>query len=199
MKTILSLVFGLLFVSVWAQQKNTISALEFQNHLNEEFADAEDSPLMKEDLAVFKRLDFFPIDEKYIVTAKFFRTKKEPVFQMKTSTSRLPEYKKYGELHFKLEGKEYRLNVYQNMDLIQKKGYEDYLFLPFSDETNGKESYIGGRYLDLRIQKGSSWIVDFNKAYNPYCAYNYKYSCPLVPMENDLTVEIKAGVKKFHD
>ena len=138
-------------------------------------------------------------DLGFIVVATFSRTNNEKVFQMKTSTDRLPEYKKYGVLHFTLDGKKLSLNVYQNMELTKKAGYEEYLFLPFSDKTNGHESYIGGRYIDMRIQEGSSWMIDFNKAYNPYCAYNYKYSCPIVPLDNDLPIEIKAGVKKFHD
>lgn len=194
--------FLLLFLNVsisFSQENKPETSKEFQDNLNKEYADAKESPLMKEDLAEFKGLDFFPIDVAYIVTAKFVKSKNEKVFQMKTSTSRLPEYKKYGELHFILNGKELKLNVYQNMDLIQREGYEDYLFLPFSDLTNGKESYIGGRYIDMRIQKGKTWTIDFNKAYNPYCAYNHKYSCPKVPLENDLPIEIKAGVKKFHD
>ena len=89
--------------------------------------------------------------------------------------------------------------MYQNVDLNKKTGYEDYLFLPFSDLTCGKESYIGGRYVDMKIQKGKTWTIDFNKAYNPYCAYNYEYSCPIVPLENDLNIEILAGGNKFHD
>ena len=99
----------------------------------------------------------------------------------------------------KIDDKAFKLNVYQNVDLNKKTGYEDYLFLPFSDLTCGKESYIGGRYVDMKIQKGKTWTIDFNKAYNPYCAYNYEYSCPIVPLENDLNIEILAGVKKFHD
>ena len=118
---------------------------------------------------------------------------------MKTSTERTPMYKKYGELHFKIDEKSFKLNVYQNLELIQKPGFKDYLFLPFSDQTNGNETYIGGRYLDMRIPKTKTVIINFNKAYNPYCAYNYKYSCPIVPLENDLDIEIKAGIKKFHD
>lgn len=102
-------------------------------------------------------------------------------------------------MHFSIEGKELKLNVYQNLELIKKPGYEDYLFLPFSDITCGKGSYIGGRYIDMRIPKSEKVTIDFNQAYNPYCAYNYKYSCPIVPLENDLAIEIKAGVKKFHD
>lgn len=199
MKNVFILILFLNLTLVFAQEKKIETAQDFQEKLNREYADSKESPLMETDLAVFKNLDFFTISEKYVINATFIRTKKEKVFQMKTSTNRLPEYKKYGELHFMLEGKNLRLNVYQNIDLIKKKDYKDYLFLPFSDLTNGTETYIGGRYIDVRIQKGGKWTIDFNKAYNPYCAYNYKYSCPIVPLDNDLPIEIKAGVKKFHD
>jgi len=175
------------------------TAAEYQANLNREFATREESPLTDEDFKVFQSLEFYPIDEKFIVEAKFVRTPKEKVFKMKTSTTRLPEYKKYGELLFQIDGKSFKLNVYQNIELSKKEGYEDYLFLPFSDLTCGKESYIGGRYIDMRIPKTKTMTIDFNKAYNPYCAYNHKYSCPIVPLENDLPIEILAGVKKFHD
>jgi uncharacterized protein (DUF1684 family) len=199
MKKYFSLLLIFSFITLQAQDKTTETSKEFQDNLNLEYADKEKSPLMEKDLKTFKSLDFFPINDKYIIEAKFIRTKKEKVFKMKTSTSRLPEYKKYGELHFTIDGVDCKLNVYQNIDLIKKPGFDDYLFLPFSDLTNGKETYIGGRYVDLRIQKGTTWKIDFNKAYNPYCAYNYEYSCPIVPLENDLNVAILAGVKKFHD
>jgi len=189
-----------LFCSAMAfAQKDLSSAEKFQFELNQSYADSLKSPLMKEDLKQFKGLDFFSINEKYIFEATFIRTKKEKPFGMKTTTSRTPLYKKYGELHFEIDGKALKLNVYQNVDLNKKAGYEDFLFLPFSDLTCGKESYIGGRYVDMKIQKGKTWTIDFNKAYNPYCAYNYEYSCPIVPLENDLNIEILAGVKKFHD
>jgi uncharacterized protein (DUF1684 family) len=199
MKKYFSLLLIFSFIALQAQDKTTETSQEFQDNLNLEYADKEKSPLMKEDLKTFKSLDFFPIDDRYIIEAKFIRTKKEKVFKMKTSTSRLPEYKKYGELHFTIDGVACKLNVYQNIDLIKKPGFDDYLFLPFSDFTNGNETYIGGRYVDLRIQKCTTWKIDFNKAYNPYCAYNYEYSCPIVPLENDLNVAVLAGVKKFHD
>ena len=190
----------LLFCSVVAFAQKDLSASEkFQTELNQSFSDSLKSPLTKEDLQHFKGLDFFPLNEKFIVEAKFVRTKKEKAFAMKTTTSRTPLYVKYGELHFTIDEKEFKLNVYQNIDLSKKPGYADYLFLPFSDLTCGKESYIGGRYVDMRMQKGKTWTIDFNKAYNPYCAYNYKYSCPIVPLENDLNIEILAGVKKYHD
>jgi len=189
----------LLYSSFALAQNDLALAEKFQLELNKSYADSLKSPLTKEDFKHFKGLDFFSINEKYIVQAIFIRTKKEKPFGMKTTTSRTPLYVKYGELHFSIDEKDFKLNVYQNKDLIKKPGYADYLFLPFSDLTCGKESYIGGRYLDMRIQKGKIWTIDFNKAYNPYCAYNYEYSCPIVPLENDLDIEILAGVKKFHD
>ena len=73
------------------------------------------------------------------------------------------------------------------------------MFLPFLDATNGVETYGGGRYLDMKVPKSNEVIIDFNKAYNPYCVYNHEYSCPIVPLENELDVEINAGVKKYHD
>jgi uncharacterized protein (DUF1684 family) len=118
---------------------------------------------------------------------------------MPTTTDRKPLYVKYGELHFTIKGIKCQLNVYQNIDLSKKPGYADYLFLPFTDLTSGVESYGGGRYIDLRMQESKQWTINFNLAYNPYCAYNEIYSCPIPPQENDLKVEVKAGVKKFHD
>ncbi len=200
MKKWFTFLLVLSFALLHAQENSANqTSKEFQDQLNRDYADATKSPLTESDLKTFQSLEFFPINEKFIVEAHFIRTKKEKVFGMKTSTARLPKYKKYGELHFKIDGQNYTLNVYQSIDLIKIPEYKNHLFLPFSDTTCGKESYIGGRYIDLEIQEGKTWIIDFNKAYNPYCAYNYKYSCPIVPLENDLEVAILAGVKKFHD
>ena len=200
MKRLIALYILVATPSVWSQA--TVAeqtAQAFQADLNMEFANPEESPLTAEDLKTFKALDFYPIDEKYRVQATFVRTPNEKTFKMKTSTTRTPEYVKYGELRFVLDGKACQLNVYQNIELVKKEGFADYLFLPFFDSSCGKESYIGGRYLDLRIPKGDTISIDFNKAYNPYCAYNHKYSCPIVPLDNNLDLAILAGVKKFHD
>ena len=200
MRVILTLVLFTVFNFGFGQEKFDAKVVQkFQKDLNAEYADAKTSPLMADDLAHFKTLDFYPINEKAFVVAKFTRTAKEKPFGMKTSTARTPMYVKYGEVRFKLEGKEFKLNVYRNIELSKKEEYKDYLFLPFSDLTSGKESYIGGKYIDVKIPKGNTINIDFNLSYNPYCAYNYKYSCPKVPLENDLPIEIKAGVKKFHD
>jgi len=172
---------------------------KFQKELNAEYANAKTSPLLPEDLKVFKSLDFYPASEKFFVVAKFIRTENEQPFEMKTSTDRKPVYVKYGEAHFTIDGQSFKLNIYRNIELSKKEQYKDYLFLPFSDLTCGNESYIGGKYIDMKIPQGDTIVIDFNTSYNPYCAYSPKYSCPKVPLENDLKIEIRAGVKKFHD
>lgn len=200
MRTLFTLLLLLQFYFGFGQEQFDVSAVaKFQKELNAEYADAKTSSLTAEDLAVFKTLDFYPANETFFVVAKLVRTQKEKPFEMETSTDRKPLYVKYGELYFTINGRDLKLNVYKNIELSKKKEYKDYLFLPFSDLTSGAESYIGGKYIDLRIPKGDTIVIDFNTSYNPYCAYNYKYSCPKVPLENDLDIEIKAGVKKFHD
>ena len=120
------------------------------------------------------------------------------MFKMKTTTTRLPEYVKYGEVVFTIDGTEFKLSVYQSPDIMKNPGYEDYLFIPFTDKTNGNETYEVGRYIEFRIPKSEDVIVDFNQCYNPYCSYSARFSCPIPPAENDLPIEIPAGEKKFH-
>lgn len=181
-----------------AQDKRPIAGeTEFQREINAEYKDATTSPLKDNDRKNFKGLDFFKFDSTFVVKATFTRTPDEEVFKMKTTTNRLPEYVKYGVVSFELNGERHQLNIYQNQGLIKKEEYKDYLFLPFLDNTNGEESYGGGRYIDMRIPEGDAIEIDFNKAYNPYCAYNEKYSCPIVPRENYLDLEVRAGVKAF--
>ncbi|MRX41190.1 DUF1684 domain-containing protein [Flavobacterium sp. LC2016-23] len=199
MKKIIAFVLLLAFNLGFSQKKfDKSDAEKFQKTINAEYADAKTSPLMAEDLKSFKTLDFYPVNSKYFANAKLVKAKNEKVFEMKTTGTRTPKYIKYGTLYFKIDGVALQLNVYRSIDLSKTKEYKDHLFLPFSDLTSGKESYIGGRYIDLKVPKGDTIAVDFNQAYNPYCAYNHKYSCPLVPLENDLKIEIKAGVKAFH-
>ncbi|GEQ85751.1 hypothetical protein ULMS_12590 [Patiriisocius marinistellae] len=199
MKNLL-LIIGLVFTLCMQAQRESPEFLEAvlsQEELNAEFADAEETILIPEDFKNFKELEFYPIDLKYRVTAAFVRTPKETPFLMPTTTDRLPEYVKYGEAHFELDGKKLRLNLYQSVPPMTEPEYIDYLFLPFTDFTSGDGSYGGGRFIDARIPEGQIIIIDFNKAYNPYCAYNSNYSCPIPPRENDLLVRIEAGVKDF--
>ncbi len=158
----------------------------------------EKSPIPDEEKATFKKLNYFKPDPEYRIEASFKRFDQASRFLMKTTTDRLPEYSLYGVVNFSYKGKNYSLNVYQNIELVKKPGYEKHLFLPFNDETNDKETYGGGRFLDLTETGENTLVVDFNLAYNPYCAYNHKYSCPIPPAENNLKVKIEAGEKKWH-
>ena len=180
-----------------AKSEKVAAILKFQEGLNAEFKNPEESPLPDRFRIDFETLDFFEPDTSYVVTATLVRTPDALPFLMPTSTDRKSKEKVYGIAKFMLNGKEYSLELYQNPELMQEDGYEDYLFLPYTDLTNGRQTYGGGRYLDLRIPEGNSIILDFNRSYNPYCAYNKKYSCPLVPSVNNLATEVLAGVKDF--
>ncbi|OEJ98888.1 hypothetical protein A8C32_06785 [Flavivirga aquatica] len=198
MKLFIPILLSVIWLAGCAQGKRPIlGETEFQKKLNSEYKDATKSPLKDKDRKNFKGLDFFKFDSTYVVKASLFRTPDTKWFNMKTTTNRVSEERIFGVLSFEIEDETFKLNIYQGKDLIKEKGFEDYLFLPFLDETNGVESYGGGRYIDTRIPEGDVMLIDFNKAYNPYCAYNEKYSCPIVPRENYLKIKIKAGVKVF--
>lgn len=165
----------------------------FQKELSAKYSNPTTSPL-KEAAVDFKGHDFFPIDLKYRVVASITRFKEEPFFKMPTSGPKTPEYRKYGLLKFEIDGKAYELTILQNQASMRNPLYRDYLFLPFTDLTNGERTYGGGRYIDIRIPKGETMIVDFNQAYNPYCAYTTGYSCPIPPEENHLNLAVEAGI-----
>ncbi len=172
---------------------------EIEKHREEykaEFLKNSSSPLKKED---FEYLRFYEPNEKFKVECEFVATKKEKPFDVPTSSGQTATYTKFGELKFEIEGKSYKLAVYQSLRLRNLPQYRDYLFIPFKDLTNGKETYGGGRYLDLRMKEiaGDKIYLDFNKAYNPYCAFSAGYSCPIPPKENQLKVAIEAGEKNF--
>jgi uncharacterized protein len=167
----------------------------FQNGVVAEYADAKESPLSAKAKKTFKGIHFFPFSAKYVVNAKFVRTPNEKPFQMSTSSGMRKTYIKYAEVLFTIDGKQYKLNVYQSQELLQSADYKDYLFIPFTDATSGNETYEGGRYIDLTMPKSSEVVINFNKAYHPYCAYTDGYNCPVPPQENTLPIKIEAGVK----
>jgi uncharacterized protein (DUF1684 family) len=189
-----------LFVSTisCAQKKTPIAGeTDFQREINSEYKDATKSPLKNKDRKDFKGLDFFKFDSIFVVKAKLKRTPDSNWFKMQTTTSRVSDERVYGVLSFELKGQTFQLNVYQGKELMKDDAFKDYLFLPFLDNSNGGDSYGGGRYIDLRIPSDNELDIDFNTAYNPYCAYNEKYSCPIVPRVNYLDLEVRAGVKVF--
>lgn len=162
-----------------------------------EFADSLTSPLGKSDLLYFRGLKYFAVDKAWKIKAKVVIDTTEAPFPMPTTTDRMPLYRKYAQLTFSIGDSTFRLFAYQNLDY--KKKHPDYnqLFLPFKDLTNTHETYGGGRYLDIPVPSSDSVYLDFNKCYNPYCAYHERWSCPLPPFENHLKTSIRAGVMKY--
>lgn len=174
-----------------------VNLTEYQRQVNNYFKDASVSPLKPKDLKNFQGLDFFEFDSIYVVNAKIEETKESLPFKMKTTTDIPADVRKYADLFFQITDKEFELSVYENLEYEGVEGYENYLFLPFLDETNENETYGGGRYLDLFLNGTDSIIIDFNKAYNPKCVYDENFSCPIVPRKNFLNTRIEAGVKNF--
>lgn len=190
------LVLCLVSPAINAQSSYEQKLLHERDSLNQVFSNPETSILTAEDVEHFEGLSYYPVDEYYRVNATFKRLKNQKPFQMKTSTDRLPTYVAYGKLEFEIDGIKETLTVYQNLDLIKNETYADYLFIPFLDATSGLETYGAGRYMDTTIEAlETDAVIDFNTCYNPYCAFNNRYSCPVPPEENHLKMEIKAGVK----
>jgi uncharacterized protein (DUF1684 family) len=201
MKYFLIVAFLSLFISCNSQDKRPlIGETEYQQKLNAVFKDASKSPLKNKDLKSFKGLDFFPVDSSYIITASIKKTPDTPFLGMATNTEEKSYYRKFGILTFTLKDKEMQLTLYESLEESENPVFEDYLFLPFTDETSGSDSYGGGRYMDVfksKINTNGTLELNFNNTYNPYCAYNDDYSCPLTPRDNHLSMEILAGVKDF--
>lgn len=200
MKNSILVLFLFTVFGMSAQDAYTKEIMTYHYEQNLKFHNKETSPLTAKDLKKFSALSFYKIDKKFKVTAKLVKEKDPVIFEMQTTTSRKPLYVIYGILTFTIDGKEQTLTIYQNKDFDRDPQYRDYLFLPFTDKTSGDESYGGGRYLDVLTtdeNADGTITIDFNKSYNPYCAYNSKYSCPLTPKENTVNAALKAGVKVF--
>ena len=170
---------------------------QHRQHYKNEFISEPRSPLKVQDTAL---LDFYPPDQFWQVSAKVILSKDAQPFELPTYSGKTRLHRKYATLEFELGNQTFSLAIYQNLYLIGRdSSYEDYLFLPFKDLTNGEQTYGGGRYLDFRTGDihDNTLVVDFNKCYNPYCAYSDGYNCPIPPKENHLGIEIRAGEKVF--
>lgn len=194
------LLISLIILSCSDGKRPLAGKTEYQKKQNNIFKDASKSPLKTKDLKNFKGLDFYPVDSSFVVTAQLKRTPDTPAFLMKTTTDRTPMYREFGLLNFSLKGKELTLILYQNLETLDDEVLKDELFLPFTDDTSGEGSYGGGRYMDVYISEindDDTVTLNFNNTYNPYCAYNEKYSCPITPRKNHLDIAITAGIKDF--
>lgn len=191
----------LISCTVSKQSKNekerilAISEIEtFQQHLSDKWTDPDTTPLKENEKENFQGIHFFPIDLKYRVNADFIEIKEGKTLPFPTSANKIKYFKEYGKVVFSLDSEQFELTLYQSDPPYEED--DDSLFLPFMDDTNGETSYGGGRYIDLSIYdiKKGKILIDFNQAYNPYCAYSDYYNCPIPPKNNYLETEIKAGV-----
>jgi len=153
------------------------------------------SPFLQDTLS-FDSLKFFPADIRYRIKAKLKPIETKKVVILSTSDGKEQKYLEYAFAEFELDGVQNQLLILEIMETGPQRGK---LFLAFSDETSGRETYGAGRYLDVKKVPAAKTVeLDFNLAYNPYCAYNDKYSCPFPPKENLLKVAIRAGEMSYH-
>jgi uncharacterized protein (DUF1684 family) len=157
------------------------------------FKEGSQSPLKESARKKFKGLSYYPIDLKYAMVGVIERypTEPKPLYvTLPTNKETGRKYVKYGRFKFKWEGKTYTLQIYRPLG-----GGE--LFLPFKDKTSDTETYPKGRYLLIEPMPEGKVLIDFNRAYNPFCQFNEKYTCPFAPEENWFDIVIRAGEKRF--
>ncbi|HET7010482.1 MAG TPA: DUF1684 domain-containing protein [Anaerolineales bacterium] len=162
---------------------------EFRAAKNEFFRVSPHSPLTPQQQRQFPGLNYFPESEGLRLQLPIERFPEPTTIRMQTTTGDVQSYERYGQVRFSVDGQEVTLTVYRN-----DNGY----FLPFVDSLAGGETYGAGRYLEPEELPDGRLLIDFNLAYNPYCAYNADWSCPITPAENRLKVPIRAGEKVFH-
>ena len=160
------------------------------------FRQSPESPIPEAQKARFDSLNYYPADVAFVVEAALSRNAHPDTTLLQMSDNRAEKYLRWGQAKFQVDAQAQQLAVY-----LKANGKDSTLFVPFTDGTNGHDTYGGGRYLDVPLPAPEAETVelDFNRAYNPYCAYNDAYSCPVPPAENRLQVAIAAGEKSFHD
>jgi len=170
--------------------------LELEREQKDEFfALHPQSPISAESRSHFKGLDYFPPDPAYRFELPLHQHDEPEIVTVEDTAGQVRRMARWGEFRFTIEGRECKLQAYRT------DASEARLFVPFRDATSGKETYGAGRYLDLdadeHLTRDGKWIVDLNRAYNPWCAYSEDYACPFVLPENWLEVAIRAGEKSY--
>ena len=167
-----------------------------QRSAKEEFFETNPhSPIPEARREQFPGFDYFSVDPAYRFELDLHEYDETETFTVETSTGGKQEYLRWGEFRFEVDGSE------ESLQAFKSDPDEERLWVPFRDETSGEETYGAGRYLDLEPESHRTddgrWLLDFNEAYNPTCAYNEAYECPLIPMDNWLDVRIEAGEKAY--
>ncbi|QMW00666.1 DUF1684 domain-containing protein [Spirosoma foliorum] len=197
MKILLLLLSILLTTAAIAQSSFSDQLAKHREKYKKDLLKSAGGPLASEEELAF--VQFYEPDSTYRVTATVQLTPKAEPFEMPTYNGMTRPHVSYAILSFVLDGKPQQLTLYRNLNVIRMPEYRDYLFLPFKDATSGQGTYGGGRYIDFRtgeVQNGQL-IIDFNKAYNPYCAFHEGYPCPIPPKQNQLSVAVPVGEKAY--
>jgi len=162
----------------------------------ERFLDHERSPLTQAQKEAFDGLEFYPVDLDYRIRTTIHEYPAKDTIEMAMSAQGTQKYIRWGEFEFSVHDHTVNLRVYKPLQYSDE--YHPYFFIPFRDQTNGAATFEGGRYLDIPIHESNRYVIDFNRAYNPYCAYNPNgWTCPLPPDENTLDFPLRAGEKAF--
>lgn len=167
------------------------SVVAQRNIKDAEFANPQTTPLDSAERKSFAGIKYYQVDERYNVRATLTRFVNTPVFDLPHSNNFSKPYRSFGKVEFELLGKPCTLTVLEPAN--KKPGYDKYLLICFTDETSGNETYGSGRYIDIEIPQSNMLELDFNLAYNPYCAYSSRYKCPIPPRENHLAIAVRAG------
>lgn len=180
-------------VHVDAFMKNKLESdlMSMRTQKDQYFKTSNDSPIPAQLKAVFEGLEYYPPDWNFRFEGPVIRYPNPSKFQIITTSGIWRDAIKFGYIRFLLAGKEFKLEVYRLLDLQEK----NLLFIPFVDANVGKETYPAGRYIDLVEKPDGRYVIDFNAAYNPSCAYGGDYPCPVTPKENHLPIAIPAGEK----
>ena len=166
----------------------------FRAEKDEFFRTSHGSPFSHQEAAAFPGLKYFDPEPRFCFEAKLQRYANPESLMLATSKGTRQLFNRVGYFDLIIDGAPVRIHAYQSAERDDPN-----LFLPFRDATSGKESYGAARYIDLKVEHNDEYAVDFNYAYNPYCAYSDDYVCPLPPQENWLKVPIRAGEKKYHE
>lgn len=178
-----------------ATDRDVVALQQERAEKDRSYREDPDSPIRDEDRRRFTGLAYYPVDAAFRFRVNLHRYPKPERLRLATNTGEKRDALRYGYFEFTIGGTSCRLQVYRTEDSVS--GGKPYLFIPFLDATSGKETYGGGRYLDLEENTSGIYDLDFNRAYNPLCAYGKEYSCPLPPEENRLPVAIRAGEKAY--
>lgn len=190
MKKSITLFILSIFILASCAPKYEVEVQTERDKKNKQFKEGNGSPIPYDDRKTFEGLDYFPIDSSYYAVAMLTLEKDPKEVTLKTTQGKDRKFQLYAKADFKLKGKPLSLNIYKAIE--DGDGYS----VLFNDLTNGKTTYEVGRYIEPEIN-GLRAILDFNRAYNPYCLYDKKYDCPIPPQENTLNVEIMAGEKMY--